>query len=247
MPVYLVQEPSFENNSFEQNRLESQQSSTADLPKAIQTLQAQQRQSKQQQLEQTIQSDPSDRQEDLLQDRQIIVQEQEINPPQTPIRSFKSQSRSRSRKTDNCSGIHSRKSSRLKEPKFPEPVEEAKQRFSTPRRRASYSPMSSLSPKTQRADVLITARTGSITRARRPDYPVVVRKNKIIRGPVLKSNYDRATMQNGRFTMAFKKRRKTAENKKLASQDDINSTPDETDNSTMMQAKFSGNGVLNGI
>ena len=101
------------------------------------------------------------------------------------------------------------------EPRFPEPVEEAKQRFSTPRRKASFSPVGgSISPHSKQDN--ITARSGSQARSK-PKYPVIVRKNQVIRGPVLKSNYENLTIQNGRLKMAFRRRRKTAQDKKPAS------------------------------
>ena len=40
------------------------------------------------------------------------------------------------------SGYHSRRDSRMNVPPFPEPVEEARQRFSTPRHAGSKSPIS---------------------------------------------------------------------------------------------------------
>ena len=96
------------------------------------------------------------------------------------------------------SSLHSRRSSRFNEPRFPDPVEEVKQRFSTPRRGSSLSPMSSFSPKNRFGNT--PTRNGSQNaKMRRPDYPVIVGKNKVIRGPVLKSNYDKFTIQNGRL------------------------------------------------
>ena len=73
---------------------------------------------------------------------------------------------------------------------------------------------------------------------RRPDYPVVVSKNKVIRGPVLKSNYDKFTIQNGRLKCAFKRRRKTTVDKKPASQDESDKDRDEEVGGSLMQAKL---------
>ena len=149
---------------------------------------------------------------------------QEPVAPQTPTRN----------RADNSS-LHSRRTSHNNEPRFPDPVEEVKQRFSTPRRGSSFSPMSSFSPNNRQGNT--PTRQGSQIK-RKPDYPVVVSKNKVIRGPVLKSNYDKLTIQNGRLKMAFRRRRKTTVDKKPASQDESSNDRDEEAGSSFMQAKL---------
>lgn len=97
--------------------------------------------------------------------------------------------------------------------------------------------MSSFSPKNRQGNT--PTRNGSQNaRMRRPDYPVVVGKNKVIRGPVLKSNYDKFTIQNGRLKMAFKRRRKTTVDKKPASQDESEKDKDEEAGGSFLQAKL---------
>ena len=70
--------------------------------------------------------------------------------------------------------INERRGSHNNGPRFPDPVEEAKQRFSTPRRHHSQSPGGS-----------------TLSKSDKKAYPVQLRKNKVIKGPVLKSHYDK--------------------------------------------------------
>ena len=91
--------------------------------------------------------------------------------------------------------IGSRKDSRMNEPKFPEPVEEARQRFSTPRRNNSRSPHLSKG----------STLSGKASGLKPAQYPVEIRKHKVIKGPVLKSAYEgRAIIQNGKLKVAAK-------------------------------------------
>ena len=108
----------------------------------------------------------------------------------------------REEETPTKRGVAERRGSRLtdEEPRVPEPVDEAKQRFSTPRRQ-SHSPQSTLSEQKRLSPAVA--------------YPVAVSKNKVFRGPVLKSQYDKLTLENGKLRAAgaFRKRKRTAQDR----------------------------------